>query len=82
MCTLQEALEEERARRVEARAVTQHKQTARRLRALRMDVRSSLFDRSHATHEHRFGPERHDPAADVYERTCLDCGHVESYEKM
>ncbi|XP_072937486.1 DNA repair protein complementing XP-A cells homolog [Epargyreus clarus] len=54
----------------------------RRLRALRMDVRSSLFDRTRAAHRHEFGAETHDPAADTYSRTCTECGHVETYEKM
>ncbi|XP_075986580.1 DNA repair protein complementing XP-A cells homolog Xpac [Anticarsia gemmatalis] len=78
----EEALERERERRDEARARSKHKQTARRLRALRMDVRSSLFDRTRAAHEHDFGAERYDAASDQYERTCASCGHVESYEKM
>ncbi|XP_063824464.1 DNA repair protein complementing XP-A cells homolog isoform X1 [Ostrinia nubilalis] len=78
----EEALERERERRTAARARAGQKAAARRLRALRMDTRSSLFDRAHAAHAHRFGPERHDAAADEYARTCLDCGHVETYEKM
>ncbi|XP_026737735.1 DNA repair protein complementing XP-A cells homolog [Trichoplusia ni] len=76
------ALEEERERREEARARSRHNTTARRLRALRMDVRSSLFDRTRALHTHDFGPERYDEAADQYSRVCTDCGHVETYEKM
>lgn len=78
----EEALEQERERREEARARTKHKQTQRRLRALRMDVRSSLFDRTRATHVHSFGEEQYDADADVYSRTCSQCGHVETYEKM
>lgn len=78
----EEALERERERRDEARARSQHKLTQRRLRALRMDVRSSLFDRTRAAHTHEFGPERYDDDADLYERECLQCGHKESYEKM
>lgn len=77
-----DALELERARRRGKRDLAKHKQTQRRLRALRMDVRSSLYERTTRAHEHRFGPERHDPATDEYERECLECGHRESYEKM
>ncbi|CAF4950603.1 unnamed protein product [Pieris macdunnoughi] len=76
-----EALREEqdlRARRREQAAATHER---RRLRALRMDVRSSLFDRTRDAHEHEYGPERHNPDDDVYERAC-ECGHLLVYEKM
>lgn len=76
-----EALEEERARREEARVRARHTQTSKRLRALRMDVRSSLFDKSRAVHEHTFGEEKYDEASDLYSRSCA-CGHTETYEKM
>ncbi|OWR50806.1 DNA repair protein complementing XP-A cell [Danaus plexippus plexippus] len=69
---------EERDRRRERAADTAAR---RRLRALRMDVRSSLFDRTRAAHEHVYGPETYDPDEDVYRRRC-ECGHVQSYEKM
>ncbi|XP_050347285.1 DNA repair protein complementing XP-A cells homolog [Nymphalis io] len=74
---LQRELEERRARRDKAADTA----ARRRLRALRMDVRSSLYDRTRAHHEHAFGPEIYDADADVYRRSC-DCGHVETYEKM
>lgn len=78
----EEALLREREARDAARERARHKQTARRLRALRMDVRGSLYERAHAPHRHRFGAESRDAAADLYRRTCEDCGHVETYEKM
>ncbi|XP_046978533.1 DNA repair protein complementing XP-A cells homolog [Vanessa cardui] len=74
---LQRELEERRARRDKAADTA----ARRRLRALRMDVRSSLYDRTRAHHEHAFGPETYDAAADIYSRSC-ECGHVETYEKM
>ncbi|KAJ8735172.1 hypothetical protein PYW07_006792 [Mythimna separata] len=76
-----EELQAERSRREEARARSKHTATARRLRALRMDVRSSLFAAKRATHEHEFGAEQYDADRDQYSRTCA-CGHVETYEKM
>ncbi|KAJ8736728.1 hypothetical protein PYW08_007384 [Mythimna loreyi] len=76
-----EALAAERGRREEARARSKHTATARRLRALRMDVRSSLFANKRAAHEHSFGAEQYDPDSDQYSRACA-CGHVETYEKM
>lgn len=75
------ALAEERARREAARTRSRQTATARRLRALRMDVRSSLFDRTRAPHEHEFGAEQYDVDEDQYSRACA-CGHVETYEKM
>lgn len=75
------ALAAERARRSEARARSQQSATARRLRALRMDVRSSLFDRTRAAHAHEFGAEQYDADSEQYSRACA-CGHVETYEKM
>ncbi|KAJ0182851.1 hypothetical protein K1T71_002220 [Dendrolimus kikuchii] len=79
-------LEEERARRSEGAARLKHARTQKRLRALRMDVRSSLYDRSHRSHEHEFGPERRererDRDDDTYSRECTTCGFRETYEKM
>ncbi|KAM3960879.1 DNA repair protein complementing XP-A cells homolog Xpac isoform 2-T2 [Aphomia sociella] len=77
-------LRAERERRERARDVTRRRQARRRLRELRLDVRSSAYGAggARAAHEHRFGPERYDAAADGYERTCDECGHVERYEKM
>lgn len=78
----EEALERERERRDDKRARAKLSQTQRRLRALRMDVRSSLFDRTRAAHRHEFGAEQHCADTDLYSRACLQCGHVQSYEKM
>ncbi|XP_059054384.1 DNA repair protein complementing XP-A cells homolog, partial [Achroia grisella] len=76
-------LQAERGRRLEARDATRQRQARRRLRELRMDVRSSLYDRSHRAHQHRYGPERRAARdEDSFERACLDCGHVQTYEKM
>ncbi|XP_049878081.1 DNA repair protein complementing XP-A cells homolog, partial [Pectinophora gossypiella] len=76
------ALLQERAARGQRRERARAARGARRLRALRMDVRSSLYSRERAPHEHRWGPERPGSAEDSYSHTCLDCGHVETYEKM
>lgn len=71
----------ERARRDDKRERVAQRAQHRRLRALRMDVRSSLFRRGAEAHLHRWGPERR-AADDEYSRDCLDCGHTETYEKM
>lgn len=77
----EEALARERAERRARRGRAADTAARRRLRALRMDVRSSLYDRTRAAHQHAFGPETYDEAADAYSRACA-CGHVETYEKM
>ncbi|KAI5631711.1 hypothetical protein NE865_15586 [Phthorimaea operculella] len=78
----EEALELERAERDMKRVRTKQRADARRLRALRMDVRSSLFARNTGAHEHRWGAERYDADDDTYSHDCLECGHTETYEKM
>ena len=51
--------------------------------ALRMNVRSSLYDRtSAATHTHIFGPETYNEDDDIYTRTCTTCQFVDTFEKM
>ncbi|XP_041975088.1 DNA repair protein complementing XP-A cells homolog isoform X2 [Aricia agestis] len=74
-------LEEERTRHRERRERADRTRADRKLRALRMAVRSTLFDRTRAAHEHTFGPEQYDADEDIYRRSC-DCGHTETYEKM
>jgi len=53
------------------------------LTALRMRVRSSLYDRiNKSAHEHQFGPETHNESDDTYSRTCIACNYTETFEKM
>ncbi|XP_053611600.1 DNA repair protein complementing XP-A cells homolog isoform X2 [Plodia interpunctella] len=78
----EQRLQRERQARAEARARGRELQTTRRLRALRMDVRGSLYVRARAAHEHAFGPESYDADADEYKRTCSTCGFVQTYEKL
>ncbi|XP_013188519.2 DNA repair protein complementing XP-A cells homolog [Amyelois transitella] len=78
----EERLRRERDERAAARERARERGTARRLRALRMDVRGSLYSRTHAAHEHAYGEEAHDEDADTYSRTCSTCGHVQTYEKL
>lgn len=35
-----------------------------------------------ATHDHVYGDEAYDEAKDLYSKECLECGFVNSYEKM
>lgn len=52
--------------------------------ALRMSVRSSLYDRTtkSSSHEHEFGPETYNEEDDNYTRNCLTCSYLEVFEKM
>ena len=54
----------------------------RRVRELRMAVRSSVYKRELTGHEHTYGEEVHNEADDTYTRTCTECQHEQTYEKM
>lgn len=78
----EEALLEEKELRDEKRSASKIKKYNKQLKALRMNVRSSLYDRtSAATHVHTFGPETH-IEEDSYTRTCTTCQFVDEFEKM
>lgn len=79
----EEQLEAERERREEERAKSKVKKYNKQLKALRMSVRSSLYDRTNkSSHEHQFGPETYNEADDTYTRTCITCDYAETFEKM
>lgn len=48
---------------------------------LRKAVRSSATSQSR-THEHLFSEEIYCPETDMWTKTCEDCGHKITYEKM
>jgi hypothetical protein len=53
------------------------------LTALRMSVRSSLYDRTNkSSHKHEFGPETYSEADDTYTHSCITCDYAETFEKM
>lgn len=69
--------------RDENRDKTKLKKYNKNLKQLRMETRSSLFDRTSAVaHTHTFGEERYNEPEDMYEQNCLECGFLQSYEKM
>lgn len=50
---------------------------------LRMNVRSSLYNRTSASsHTHAFGPETYNADEDNYTHSCTTCEYVETFEKM
>ncbi|XP_043236538.1 DNA repair protein complementing XP-A cells homolog [Amphibalanus amphitrite] len=54
----------------------------KRVKELRMAVRSSVYKRDLTGHEHTYGEEVHNDADDTYTRTCTECDHSQTYEKM
>lgn len=78
----EEALEEQRALREEKRDKAKFKKYQKNMKELRMNVRSSLFDKtSKGPHVHSFGEETH-IEDDNFSHTCIECGFEETFEKM
>ncbi len=78
----EEALEEEHEKREDKRDQAKVKKFNKKLKALRMQVRGSLYKRDISTHEHEYGEEEYDEDEDEYSRKCKTCDHVHKYEKM
>lgn len=54
-----------------------------KIKQLRMQVRSSLYDKTtKASHIHKFGEDTYNEQDDTYTHTCTICGYEETYEKM
>lgn len=77
-----ETLQEELKKREEKRVFNKTKKYAKHIKELRMSMRSSLYDRTSASHEHKFGPESYNEEEDIYSHSCLTCDYQETYEKM
>ncbi|XP_006612910.1 DNA repair protein complementing XP-A cells homolog [Apis dorsata] len=55
----------------------------KKIKQLRMQVRSSLYDKtSKASHTHEFGEDLYNEDDDTYIHSCITCGYEETYEKM
>lgn len=55
----------------------------KKMKQLRMQVRSSLYDKTtKASHVHEFGKDTYNEEDDTYTHTCTTCGYEETYEKM
>lgn len=78
----EESLEKEHEKRLEKRDQAKAKKFNKKLKALRMQVRGSLYKKDISEHVHDYGEEVYDEDEDQYSRTCSTCGHVHSYEKM
>ncbi|KAI4492792.1 hypothetical protein M0804_002583 [Polistes exclamans] len=73
----------EKLKRDVKREETKMKNFNKKIKKLRMQVRSSLYNKSiKADHVHEFGEETYNEDDDTYSHTCLSCGYDETYEKM
>lgn len=79
----EEQLIEKREEREENREKTKLKKYNKNMKQLRMEMRSSLYDRtSKGPHTHEYGKETYNEADDTYSHKCEECGFIETYEKM
>ncbi|XP_049291538.1 DNA repair protein complementing XP-A cells homolog [Anopheles funestus] len=79
----EEKLMREKEEREEKREILKVKKYNKRLKELRMDVRSSLYDKTVQVHVHSFGDsEVYNEVEDNYTRSCEFCGYSETFEKM
>jgi DNA-repair protein complementing XP-A cells len=79
----EEALEAEHEKREDRRDQLKVKKFNKKLKALKMQVRGSLYKKVDiSVHEHEYGEEVYNEDEDQYSRTCKTCDHVHSYEKM
>nr|XP_003407892.1 LOW QUALITY PROTEIN: DNA repair protein complementing XP-A cells [Loxodonta africana] len=53
----------------------------KKVKELRRAIRSSVWKRETAAHQHEYGPEEN-VEDDMYRKTCTVCGHELTYEKM
>ncbi|KAL5965755.1 hypothetical protein TSMEX_006510 [Taenia solium] len=75
-------VEAERASRVVKRERAKLRGFQKRVKELRIQVRSSLYAKKSVPHEHTFGPEVYDEKTGTYSKSCTSCGCVMSFEKM
>ncbi|VDM32754.1 unnamed protein product [Hydatigera taeniaeformis] len=78
----EEKVEAERTSRVVKRERTKLRGFQKRVKELRIQVRSSLYSKKSVPHEHTFGPEVYDEKTDTYLKSCTSCGCTMSFEKM
>lgn len=77
-----EKMEERREEREAQAKQAKQKKFDKKVKDLRLAVRSSLIKKSSEAHQHEYGTEQHDEEEDMYFKTCNSCGHTLSYEKM
>nr|XP_016935093.1 DNA repair protein complementing XP-A cells homolog [Drosophila suzukii] len=79
----EEELVRQHESREDKREVGKARKYNKQMKQLRMEVRSSIYTKkTHAVHEHEFGPDTYNEEEDTYTHTCLTCPYSETYEKM
>lgn len=79
----EEQLEEELEKREERRFSKKQKTYDKKMKSLSMAVRSSLYKKEKAEHEHEYGEAKCiDEDNDLYQKICKTCGHKWEYEEM
>ncbi|CAD7088076.1 unnamed protein product [Hermetia illucens] len=79
----EEEIIKQRELREDKREISKIKKYNKKMKELRMDMRSSLYDRTvKASHTHSYGEETYNEEEDTYTHTCTECGFVETFEKM
>lgn len=79
----EENLQLEKEKREEKRVVSKTKKYNKQMKELRMNMRSSIYNRtSVGVHTHGFGEETYNEDNDTYSRKCTTCPYQETFEKM
>ncbi|KAG5684305.1 hypothetical protein PVAND_013540 [Polypedilum vanderplanki] len=78
----EEKLREEIKLREEKREIAKVKKYNTKLNELRKTVRSTLYDKTHKSHVHEYGPSTYNKDTDEYTHVCVSCGFIETYEEM
>ena len=76
-----DALEEERKKRECKREVAKQKKYTKKMKLLRREVRSSLYTAKNTGHVHTYGAEVQ-VDDDTWSKSCLECDHRITFEKM
>ncbi|CAO1385609.1 unnamed protein product [Diamesa tonsa] len=75
-------IEEARKEREEKKEVMKVKKYNKQLTSLRMNVRSTLYDRTTKKHVHEFGESVFNEEEDNYTKVCKTCEYSETYEEL
>jgi len=78
----EEALAAELEAREEKKIEAKSKKYKKKMKELRMAVRSSLYKKDLSTHVHEYAEEVYHEDKDEYSQTCTSCAHIHTYEKM
>ncbi|XP_045216541.2 DNA repair protein complementing XP-A cells homolog [Mercenaria mercenaria] len=78
----EDKMEEARQQRQENKEKAKQKKFDKKVKDLRLAVRSSLLKKEKGLHQHEFGSESYDEDEDMYSKTCKTCNYTMTYEKM